>query len=65
MQRYTWHGRGAIHTPSGVVDPGGTFTSGDHWLSHHPQRQWLKRGLITVFVEPAPAPAPAPKPEKK
>jgi hypothetical protein len=58
MKTYQWHGTGAIHTPSGPVERGEFFTSPDLWLTQHPQRQWLKRGLITEFVE-------APKTEAK
>jgi len=47
MKTYIWHGTGAIHTPSGPVERGQKFTSPDLWLTNHPQRQWLKRGLIT------------------
>jgi hypothetical protein len=53
MKTYIWHGTGAIHTPSGPVERGQMFTSPDLWLTNHPQRQWLKRGLITLIEAPS------------
>ena len=56
--KYKWHGSGAIHTPAGVVEHGQEFEITNDWISAHPQRRWLKIGLITPVVE---APVPVEK----
>jgi hypothetical protein len=53
MHTYKWHGSGAVHTPSGPVAHGDTFQASAEWLSGHPQRKWLKMGLITLVEAPA------------
>lgn len=65
LKKYIWNGTGDIHTPSGVVKHKGTFTSGHEWISQHPQRRWLRQGLITeVKEEPKPEPKKSDKTEK-
>jgi hypothetical protein len=63
MHTYKWHGSGSVHTPRGPVAHGDTFQASAEWMSGHPQRKWLKMGLITL-VDPVEE-RPAPKPSKK
>lgn len=64
MHTYKWHGSGSVHTPSGPVSYGDTFTASPDWMSVHPQRRWLKMGLITIVV-PEEEPVEAPKKSSK
>lgn len=55
---YKWLGTGAVHTPSGPAGHGDLFEAGSDWVSAHPQRRWLKMGLMVLVVPDA-------EPEKK
>ena len=46
--KYKWHGSGAIHTPSGVVEHGQEFEASPEWVASHPR--WVRMGLITIAV---------------
>lgn len=66
VKKYIWNGTGDIHTPSGVVKHKGKFTSGPEWINQHPQRRWLRQGLITEDNTPEPKKSDkAEKTEKK